>query len=174
MPNFLSVSFLDTFELVGSLRSKMGLFKRRADDRLMVLPVRGPRANADDPDDDTAYVRYKDAAKWVELTGMLTRIVRIGEQSGGFELGRVSLELLPPGACLPWELEFSAYAARFARAVLPLRTNPGVTLYSGGEVWHPVIGWLTITNRLVRHSAINLGEHQAIWLALDFRKREAP
>lgn len=170
--NFASIAFLDPFELIGSLRQRMGLFGPSAGGGLRSLPVRGPRANADDPDDDLGFVLYKDAGKWVELKNTLGRIKRIGDQGGGIEFGRIALELLPPGVCLPWAFEDSTYNARFNRAYLALRTNPGVTLFSGNESWSPIIGLLTVANRRVRHSAVNLGEHPAIWLAVDFRRKD--
>ena len=40
------------------------------------------------------------------------------------------------------------------------------------EVKDPGIGFLTITSRRLPRSAINLGEASAIWLALDFKRRE--
>ena len=151
--NFAPVAFLDTFDLVASLRTKMGLF-RKAEDGILELPVRGPSAKAEDPDDDTKFVRYREPAKWVELQNCISRIRRIGEQMGGIDLGRVRLELLPPATCLPWALDEGAYNARFARALLPLRTNPAVTIFSSNESWSPAIGYLTIVNRRVPNSAI--------------------
>lgn len=169
--NFQPIAFLDTFELTASLRTKMGLFRPDVDGP-MSLPVRGPRANADDPDDDLAFVIYKDAARWVELKTMLSRLKRIGDQGGGIEFGRIDMKLLKPGATVPWETDGGSYAERFTHAVLPLRTNPGVMLYSGIESWAPVIGLLTMVNHRVVRSAVNLGEHPAIWLAVDFKRRE--
>jgi hypothetical protein len=53
-----------------------------------------------------------------------------------------------------------------------LRTNPGVTFYAGAEVAMPGIGWLNIVSRRVPRSAANMGDSSAIWLALDFRRKE--
>ena len=169
--NFTPIAFIDTFDLGASLRTKIGLFRPDVDGSLSA-PVRGPRANADDPDDDLAFVIYKDAGRWVELKTMLARLKRVGDSIGGIEFGRVDMKMLKAGATVPWEVESSAYLDRFNRAVLPLRTNPGVMMYSGTESWAPVIGLLTVVNHRVVQSAINMGEHPAIWLAVDFRKRE--
>lgn len=164
MSAFISIAWLDTFELCASLPKRMGL---------LPLQVRGSKAGADDPDDDLSFVQSKAAASWPELRVMLARIKRLGDQTGGIEFGRISVGLLPAGRTDPWWRDESPYATRFASALLPLRTNPGVVIYSNGEQWTPVIGWLTIVARGVS-SAINLGEHPAIWLAVDFRKKETP
>lgn len=169
MSNFAPVAFLDTWELAASLRTRMGLFDKGEP---RILPIRGPRATADDPDDDTGFVFYKAASQWAELKSMLARISRLGDGFGGIEFGRIFLELLPPGDCLPWTLEDSAYNVRFMRAELPLRTNPAAIVYSGPESAHLAPGWLTIINHRARHSAANHGEHPRIHLCLDHRRKE--
>jgi hypothetical protein len=167
--NFAPIAFVDTFDLTASLRTKMGLFKPYGDG-LLSIPIRGPRANADDPDDDLAFGTYKHA--WVEAKTTISRLKRIGDQLGGADFGRVALQMLKAGATLPWDMESGPYYDRFSRAVLPLRTNPGVMLYSGVESWAPVIGLLTVVNHRVVQSAINLGEHPAIWMSLDFCRKD--
>lgn len=163
MPNFLPIFHLDPFDLAGSLRTKTGLFKE-ADDGSFACPVRGPKK-----DDPTRWVQYQ--SKWVELTSMVQRIKRFGEQMGGIDFGRIDLELLPAGRCLDWRID-RGEAAEFEHAVVMLRTNPAVTLFSGPEAWVPATGLLTVVSRRAPRSAINMGESPAIWLAVDFKRRK--
>jgi hypothetical protein len=161
MTAFLAAAHLDVFDLIGSLRTRLGLFKQENGGALG-CPVRQPRGEK--------FTRPPHAAdgKWPELTNMLQRILRLGDQMGGIELGRVDLELLSAGACMDW---LKDDGVPYEHAVMLLRTNPGVTFYAGAEVAMPGIGFLTIISRRVPRSAINMGESSAIWLAIDFRRR---
>ena len=176
MTNFVPIAFLDTFELAASLRRRMGAFVLDPLDMLgpRCLKVRGPRTGADDPDDDLAFVAYKDAANWPELRATLGRISRIGEATiGGVEFGRVFLELLMPATRLPWDvLVEDRYSERFSRLHLPLRTNPAAIVYAGTEQMHLLPGQLTIVNQRAGVSAVNLGEWPRIHLVVDFKRKE--
>lgn len=170
MPNFLPICFVDTFDLVASMRQRMGLFKPGEP---RILPIRGPRAEADDPDDDLAYINYRDPlAKWPEMARMIRRLGRIGEEQGGIEFGRIFLEMLDPGMRLSWTLDDNAYAARFTRVHLPLRTNPAAMMHSGIEQANLLPGALTAVNQRAPHSAINLGEWPRVHLVADFRRKD--
>lgn len=169
---FAPIAFLDPYELAGSLRQKMGLFREGGEDGSRTLPVRGPRATADDPDDDLAFVLYGPAAKLPELKNMLTRIKRLGDTPGGIEFGRIWLELLPSGTVTPWVLDDNAYNARFQRAVMAIRTNPAVIHYSGPASLNLAPGFLNIVNHRQRCAAANHGEWPAIHLWVDFRGKD--
>lgn len=170
--NFAPVFWLDTFELAGSLRTRAGLFKADPDQPgLRILAVRGFRKGTEEADED--FVSYSPATKWVELTNLLGRMRRIGQNVGGAEFGRVFLEMLDPGVALPWHRETTPYFERWKRAVLPIRTNPGTMMFAGTEAYSPGVGWLTVFNPLVPCSAINTGEYARVHLVVDFRV-EAP
>ncbi len=171
--NFLTVGFIDPFELSASLPRRMGLFKDG------VLMVRGPRAGADDPDDDVAYKQLLDVNKWPELKSMLAKIKRIGDSQGGIEFGRIYLELLQPykppvDFCALWMPPGDGYAERFNRLWMPLRTNPSVMHYSGIESAHLQHGVVTWINRRTPTSAINLGETVAVFLIVDTKIARKP
>ena len=73
---------------------------------------------------------------------------------------------------MDWRLDQGEETRQYEHAFMLLRTSPAVTFFSGNEVAAPGIGFLTITSRRLPRSAINLGEASAIWLALDFKRRE--
>lgn len=169
MPNFTALAFVDIWELSCSLRPRVGLFKAGEP---RVLYLRGPRANADDPDDDLAYVRSRELAKWPEATNTITRLTRLGTQAfGPIDLGRVFVEMLEPDTTLPWTRRTGAYVERFTRLYVALRTNPGTILFSGTEGWHLQQGQAVAVNQRVPTSAVNLGDHWAAHLVLDFCRR---
>jgi len=161
MTAFLAAAHFDTFELVASLRTRLGLFKQEAGG-VQICPVRQMKG------EKWTRPAYAASGKWPELTNLLQRISRLGEAMGGIELGMVDLELLPAGACMNWRTDDGL---PFEHAIMLLRTSPAVTFFAGSEVAAPGIGFLTIVSRRLPRSAINLGEAAAIWLALDFRKR---
>jgi len=165
VPNILALAFLDPHELAASLPKRMGLFKEG------LLPIRGPRAGADDPDDDTAYRQLFDTSKWVELRSYLGRIKRLGDATGGIDFGKIGLEIIPPDTCLPWERNATPYSVRFQRMIVSLRTNPGVVIHSGIEAVSPQIGWLTLINQRAWNSRANMGDSSSIQLVVDFAKK---
>lgn len=177
--NFVFVAFIDTFELAASLRTRLGLFPEGGERRVLLL--RGPRKDALDPDDDIGFVPARVVARWPEMGNMIERVRRVGsavmERAGSspatLEFGRIYLELLMPGAQLAWPAETSAYAERFSRAHLPLRTNPGCLVVAGVEAWQPLPGNLTAVARRVPLYAINCGEQPRVHLIVDFRKKDA-
>ncbi len=166
--NFAAISWLDTFDLAASLRTRMGLFKM-GDEGIFTALVRTTRAN-----DRTLYGYTKTSGvasgKWPEMKIAIDRIKAIGDQGGGIEFGRIALEMLHPrGASGGWAAPDDS---PFDLGYLLLRGNPGLVWYSGAETWMPTIGVLTLVNRRVPNSAVNMGESPAIWLSADFRKQE--
>jgi hypothetical protein len=172
---FTPIAYLDTFELASSLRTRMGQFPN-PDASRRVLPLRGPRKDAD-PDDDAAFVLAREAQRWPELKAMLEQIreavaqvyERLGKP-GEVEFGRIALEMLMSGANVPWRKDDGAYAQRFERAHLALRSNPGARLFAAHEMLWLLPGDLTAVAHRVPHSAINLGEWPRVHLVVDFRR----
>ena len=167
MPNIVALAFIDPHELIASLPRRVGLFKNG------LLPIRGPRAGADDPDDDAAFRQLAKIDGWPELKSAIAKLKRIGDQTGGIEFGRIYLEILPPGAARPWEPPRSGYYERFNRLTVALRTNPGVAHFSGTESAHLAHGVVTWINQRTWTSDINIGETQAVVLVVDSRRKEA-
>jgi hypothetical protein len=172
--NFVSVLHLDTFALPGSIEKRMGLFKPTGVPGLRILRVRGVKTGTEEGPEE--FVRYKPAAGWVELQNLRTEIERRAEAliPGGIILGEISLEMLDQGEFLHWTIETEPYFVRWSRAIVPLRTGPGVLFVCGTEVASPGIGWLTVVSPRLPHCAINMGDHSAIWLNVDFRRKDAP
>jgi len=157
MTNFLAIAHMDPFELICSLRPKMGLFKEEGGGSLY-CPVRVPK-------EGKWVIRQ---GKWVELTNYIQRIRRLAD----VELGYIELRLLAAGGDMDWQppdYEPGAYE----HAIVMLRTSPAFALFAGPEVWMPAIGLLTVVSRRVPRSAINMGDSPAIWLAVDFKRKPA-
>ena len=172
MANFAAVAHLDTFELAGSLRTRLGLFKPAG---LITtgwwrLQVRGSKTGA-----EGEFVRYKPVSNWAELTNLRNDIQRRAEtlMPPGIEFGRIFFEMLDPGAVVAERGEVEPYFLEWTRTILPLRTNPGLTLLYGNETASPGAGWLTAVNPRLPHAAINMGDASAVWLVLDFRRKVA-
>lgn len=163
MSAFLAAAHLDTFELVGSLRTRLGLFKA-PEHGALVCPVRQWRGEK--------WMQAPYVASWPELTNMLKRIAHLGESMGGIEFGDIDLVLLRPGACMDWQIDQGEETLQYEHAILVLRTSPAVTFFAGAEAAAPGIGFLTMVSRRLPRSTINLGADAAIWLAADFRKHQ--
>ncbi len=163
MSNFAGIAWLDPFDLSASLRTRMGLFKPTDSG----LPIAFVRSHRPGNPEAFGYTKASGVAsgKWPELKIVLDRLTSASAQMNA-ELGRVQLEMLPAGGCSPWERSESP----FDHGRLLLRGNPGLVFYGGAETWLPTIGVLTLINRRVPNSAVNMGESPAIWLAVDFRR----
>jgi hypothetical protein len=166
MNQFAPLAFLDPFDLISSLPRRMGLFKIGSDDpedHRKMLFIRTQRGVDE-------YRNVGDLGKWPELKAIVSQIERVGEQQGGVEFGRIFLELLPAGVCLPWQSEDTPYFARFNRTIMRLRVNPGAALYYGVETLQPPPGLIVMVNQRTPHCQINIGETSAISLVIDFRR----
>ncbi len=171
MPAFAAVLHLDIFELAGSLRQKWGLFKSTGVPGQRELRVRGVKTGTEEGPEE--FVRYKPTAGWVELDNLRSEIEHRAEaiMPPGIDFGEISLEMLDAGATLNWTTETEPYFTRWARAIVPLRTNPGVLFVAGNETATIGPGWLTIVSPLLPHCAINMGAAPCVWLSVDFRKK---
>jgi hypothetical protein len=168
MASFAAIAHLDTFELAGSLRTRWGLFKATGTPGLRILRVRGNK-----PGTENEFVRYKSASGWVELANLRSELERRAEaiMPPGIEFGRIFFEMLDTGSTIDWVADEGPYFERYTRAILPLRTNPGVLLIYGNETASPGPGWLTAVSPRLPHAAINMGDASAVWLVLDFRRK---
>jgi hypothetical protein len=157
-------------ELVGSLRTRGGLFKTEAPGH-RILRIRGHAKGSTEADD--RFGIYEAAKKWVELRNLRSEIVRRAEAilPPGVEEGLVFFEMLDPGATLDWHTETSPHFDRWTRAIMPVRTNPMTLFVCGTETASPGPGWLTIVSPKLPHCAINQGPHPLVWLTMDFRKK---
>ncbi len=158
MLNFRPLGYLDLFDLMPSVRSRLSLFVDSRGSRILELrrPTEGEK-----------WWRARELSKWTELTNTLGRIQRAGEQFvGKVQRGRIFLEMLDPGAMTPWIIEADQ---NWLRLYLPIRTNPAVIVYRGVEAMHLAAGNLTLVSMAGPASAINAGETPAITLISDFR-----
>jgi len=157
-------------EIVGSLRTRAGLFKTEAAGH-RILRIRGHAKGSDEADD--RFGAYPSAQKWIELANLRSEIARRAEgiMPGAIEFGRIHFEMLDAGARLDWCVEDTPYFARWQRSVLPIRTNPGFLRIAGNEAGSPAQGWLTLVNVRVPNAQINSGEHPAVHLIMDFRRK---
>lgn len=173
MANFTPIVFLDTFDLAASLRERMGFFKP-VPDQLGVRAIHYRGLKQDTEEEDEQFTGYTVTARWVELANTVKRIKRIGDQfvgGEGIEFGRIFLEMLDPETALPWRVNSAPYFQHFARAHLPLRTNPAARQFVGTESAHLLPGQLTVVNMRGLSSALNLGEDPRVHLVLDFRRK---
>jgi hypothetical protein len=171
MPAFAAVAHLDTFELAGSIRQRWGFFKPTGNPGLRIMRVRGVKTGTEEGPEE--FVRYKPTSGWVELDNLRGEIERRAEaiMPPGVDFGEISLEMLDAGAVLNWTTETDPYFARWSRAIVPLRTGPGVLFVCGVETASPGVGWLTIVSPRLPHCAINMGDVPAVWLTIDFRRK---
>jgi Aspartyl/Asparaginyl beta-hydroxylase len=170
MANFFTLAFIDTLELVGSLRTRWGQFKVE-DEGHRILRIRGHAKGSEESDD--RFGGYEAAKKWVELANLRSEIARRAETvlPPGVDFGHILFEMLDPGATLDWRQLSAPYFTRWTRAILPLRTNPATLSIYGTETASLAPGLLTIVSPRLPHAAINMGEHPWVWLTMDFRKK---
>ena len=172
MPAFIPLAFFDTLELAGSLRARWGQFKRVSPGH-RVLRVRG-HAKDSDPAEDR-FGSYQTAKDWVELSNLRSEILLKAEAilPPGVDEGLVFFEMIDPGAAVAWRGETDEYFGRWSRAMIALRTSPGLTLVCGSETMSPAVGMLNITSPRLPRAALNQGEWPAAWLTIDFKRKPA-
>ena len=126
MPHFTPLVFLDTYPLLASLPAREGMF-RATHDGERILALRGPKKDTEPAEE--AWVRYQSYAKWPEAKIMLGQLKRIGDGLlGEIEFGRVFLEMLDAGACLPWAIGGESNYARVQSGFTGNITLPSAAL----------------------------------------------
>lgn len=171
MPNFIPLAHFDVLELAYTACVKrVGEF-REVKPGHRILRVRG-HAKDTTPDDDR-FGRYPGAKDWVELANLLDEIKSRAEAlfPPGIDEGLVFLDMVDAGAALAWRGETEPYFERWSRAMIALRSNPGLTLMCGGETMTPAVGMLNVVSPRLPRAALNQGEHAAVWLSVDFRRK---
>lgn len=151
------------------------VYRHRDDLKQGPIRLRGP----DDWDKDGPYKEYPiltDKA-WVNAKNMIGRIRAAVHQD--IELNRVPLvlgstgrgwiERLVENTTTPWAKSDTKGLLRF---VVPLETNPNVTVYSGGGFAHMEVGSLWFVQPTVPHSMINMGTYAAVHLICEIETRE--
>ena len=181
MTHVLPIAHLDTFALLASLYARREAFNdetlRQAypgsphrDTRTIFL--RGPEQPT--PArwfEDVLHVDYPALANWPEATAVLAEIG--WHLPLGAVLDKAMIVELKPGGVIAWHTDEGHYAELHDRYHLPLVTNPGAFLLSGGEQVHVPVGLLTRFDNRVLHSAVNDGRTPRIHLIVDVRKEGA-
>jgi hypothetical protein len=114
------------------------------------------------------------AAEWKPAASMLTRIRRAIEEDVAAnnaliilgEPGVCWLERQAPESCAPWGRTGDNKLLRF---VLPLETNPQVSLELPPERYHMEAGSLWWFNHRAWHSTVNFGQFATVRMIAEFK-----
>lgn len=160
MPNFLSVGWIEPFDIIASLKSRMGDFKGTG---TRFLPLRG--ATKDEPDE---YRDTRELTRWPELRAVLDRLSMEAQarQHGEIEIGRAYLEMLDSGS---GRMPRRDTASNWLRLIVGLRTNPSSYLWCPPEQRVLTAGEVLLTSPALFHGAVNMGEFSRIHLIADIR-----
>jgi hypothetical protein len=117
---------------------------------------------------------------WLNAKNMVGRIRRAVEDdivanNLPVSLGKMSrawIESLSPESYTDWSAEKLAAGVKMVRFMLALETNPGVTIYCGGQALHYEVGSLFWINHYAIHSMVNFGIYSAVHLIADFAVEE--
>jgi hypothetical protein len=173
---FIPLAHLDVTELAYTACVKrVGEF-REVKPGHRILRARG-HVKDSSPDEDRFGTFPTVAKGWPELSALRDEIKARAEAlfPPGIDLGLVFFEMIDAGAALAWRGEVEPYYERWSRAMITLRSNPGLTLVCGGETMTPAVGMLNVVSPRLPRAALNQGEHAVVWLTIDFRRRtEAP
>ncbi len=177
MTHVRPIAHLDTFAVLASLWPWRNAFDAvtlrqtypgspHKDTRSIFL--RGPEAPTPATwFEDVPHVDYPILAEWPEMQWLLKDIAA---ELGSDRFGKVMLVELAPGGAVSWHVDEGAYAVAHDRYHLPLTTNPGAFLLSGGEQLHIPVGFLTGFDNHGLHSAINVGPTPRVHLIVDVRR----
>lgn len=160
MPNFISAGWIEPFDLVCSLKSRLGAFTGTG---TRYLHLRG--ATKAEPDE---YRDTRELTHWPEVRAVLDRLSMEAQarQQGEIEIGRVYLEMLDSGSGIrprrdekwPWP-----------RLIIGLRCNPESYLWCPPEQRVLSSGEVILTSPALFHGAVNRGEFSRIHLIVDLR-----
>lgn len=168
MSCFTPVGFIEPFELISSLKERMGLFQGASG--LRTLHLRAPLKA--EPDE---YVDTRDFARWHEAQAILERVSEVALQQFKTELefARVYLEMLDAAAGISPRRGSAPYAVRHVRLILGLRCNPSSYLWCPPEQRVLTPGEVVVTSPALWHGALNMGEYSRINMVLDVRQPQA-
>ena len=171
MANLMPVGWIDVYDLACSLRSRVSEFQGTGTRQ---LPVRGPRAGGDG-DDEYAFVESRRplVRKWVELDTVRRKIEDAATQriGGAIEFGRIFFEMLDPGVHQGLRRDSRPYAARHARLIVGIRSNPGCWLWCPPEQFLLSAGQVIMTTAGLLHAAVNLGDTPRVNLVIDVKAK---
>lgn len=165
MNHFRALGHIDTMRVANGTLKQTDIMEPVLASPAKVLELRRT-ANADGTGDIVASPALKD---WINMRKLLAEVQRI---SGTPMLGLAYVEMLPPGATVDWKREEGAYFEQHWRLHLPIATNPGCQLLSGGEVYALPVGMLTVANVLVPHCATNFGATPRYHLVVDVERAQ--
>lgn len=160
MPNFLSVGWIEPFDIIASLKGRLGDFKGTG---TRFLPLRG--ATKDEPDE---YRDTRELTRWPEMRAILDRLSMEAatRQAGEIEIGRVYLEMLDSGAGIRPRID---RGSPWLRLIVGLRCNPLAYLWCPPEQRALTPGEVVLTSAALFHGAVNMGEFSRINLVVDLR-----
>jgi hypothetical protein len=161
---FLRVlGWIDTWALASTLAQTQRRQQLKGEDGAKMLVVREEGAEGHP-------WTHPDLAKWAAMKNAIGRAGRIlAEQSPQLKIARVAVELLEPGAVLPW---FKDDAPEIDVHV-GLVHNPWSMLFAGNEGLNVMPGQIVAHGRDVWHSSVNLGTTSRVHLVLTLKKRES-
>lgn len=161
MAAFTAVGFVDPFDLLCSLKGRLGGFQGTG---LRVLHLRAPRKS--EPEE---YLDTRELARWSEARAILDRIALAAKQRTGanVDFGRIFLEMLDAGTGTRPRRDLSPGAQRYARLICGLRCNPGAILWCPPEQHVLSAGEVVMTASALYHGAINMGEFSRINMVID-------
>lgn len=153
MSPFTPLTWLDTWALSSSLRSKLHLFDADA-------PASQFAARQDG--------RYhKELKDWRALATVIQRIRKL-PLAADYEFGEIDLHQLRPGAAGPW----LPRQTEWQRAHLAIVANPLAFTFCGIAAQALPIGMLTLLDASAPCCAVNWGETPVYYMTVAFRRKE--
>lgn len=161
MPNFTALGFIDSFDLVCSLKGRLGEFQGTG---LRILHLRAARKA-----EPEVFLDTREFTRWPECRAVLEQI-RLAAKTqfmANLEWGRIFLEMLDPGTGTRPRRDLSAYAQHHLRLICGLRCNPGAVIWSPPEQYVLKSGEIIATGPALWSAAVNMGEFSRINLVID-------
>lgn len=164
--NFQPLGFIEPFDLVCSLKERIGLFQGTG---LRTVHLRAPRKS--EPDE---YVDTRELQRWPELRAVMERVETVGAEQFKTELdySRIYLEMLDATTGMAPRRGPHPYSQHHLRLIIGLRCNPLSYLWCPPEQRVLSSGEVVLTSPAFWHGAVNMGEYSRINLVLDIRRPE--
>jgi hypothetical protein len=159
--HFTTLGFIDPFDLLCSMKGRLGEFQGAG---LRILHLRAARKSAPEEFLDT-----REATRWPEYRAILERVAAEARSKFGAEIefARCWLEMLDAGTGVRPRVDRSAYALGHMRLVYGLRCNPSSYLWCPPEQRVLNAGEILLTAPALWHGAVNMGEFSRIHLVMD-------